>query len=664
MTSGDVTVFDTIVQRTGVALIDLFNIKKQYDIKLLLDDVDFHLNEGERVAIVGPNGCGKSTLMKIVQGIEEPTEGKRVVNNAVQVEMLAQQPRFDTSLTVRDAILNELSELREAQEAHAALSLKVAEDFENSDLLTKLEHITAFLDHHNAWNLDDKIERVLQEFKLKAYEHRLVVSLSGGEQRRVALASLILKKPDVLLLDEPTNHLDVYMVEFLEDILLKEKFTLLFISHDRHFIDTIATRVIEVDNQQLVSYKGGYRAYLELKEERMKSLAKTHDTLMKLLKREEEWLGKSVRAREKRNQGRKARVFALREQAKKNPTLIRKMQIELEREKKSWKGEKGLSKRKMLFEVEHLRYSIADKQLIEDFSTRILQRDKIAIVGINGAGKSTLLKLLLGRIKADAGTIEKGDFSIGYFDQHREMLNDEHTIMETFCPNGGDSVSVQGHNMHVFAYLKSFLFPEEYLTKKVGQLSGGEKNRVALALLFTKEVECLILDEPTNDLDIPTITILEEKLISFPGAVLFVSHDRYFIDKIASKLFIFKGNGIVEESYQSYTEYLEIEKEIKELSVMEGELKTVTTTEHAKTKERKQTKLSYKDQRDFDTLPDEIEALETEIEALNHCLGDPECYQEKGLAVLSEKLSELEATYEAKSEHYLELLERVESFEA
>jgi len=646
-----------------MALIDLFDIKKQYDIKVLLDHVDFHLNEGERVAIVGPNGCGKSTLMKIALGEEEPTEGKRVVNSAVQIEMLAQQPKFDASLSVRDAILNELTELKEAQELHAKLSLQVAEDFENAELLAKFEKTTAFLDHHNAWNLDDKIERVLQEFKLKEYEDRLVISLSGGEQRRVALASLILKKPDVLLLDEPTNHLDVYMVEFLEEILLKEKFTLLFISHDRHFIDTIATRVVEVDNQQLVSYRGGYRDYLEQKEARMHALAKAHENLLRLLKQEEEWLGKSVRAREKRNQGRKARVFKLREEAKKNPTLIRKMQVELEREKKSWKGEKGLSKRKMLFEVEHLHYTIADKLLIEDFSTRILQRDKIAIVGINGAGKSTLLKLLLGRLKADSGKIKKGDFSIGYFDQHREMLNDEHTLIETFCPNGGDHVNVQGKHMHVFAYLKSFLFPEEYLTKKVGQLSGGEKNRVALALLFTKEVECLILDEPTNDLDIQTITILEEKLIAFPGAVLFVSHDRYFIDKIASKLFIFKGNGIVEESYQSYTEYLEIEKEIKEIRQMEKELASQnrTETEESNKEKKKPTKLSYKDQRDLDTLPDEIEALEAKMDALNACLGDPECYQERGLAALSQELAEVEKIYEEKSERYLEILELQEA---
>ncbi len=648
-----------------MALIDLFDIKKQYDIKLLLDGVDFHLNEGERVAIVGKNGCGKSTLMKIAIGEEEPTEGKRVVDRSIQIEMLSQQPLFDASLNVRQAIENELTELKAAKERYDTLTAQVAEDFENKQLLAELEKVTAYLDHHNAWSLDDKIERVLQEFKLKAYEERLVISLSGGEQRRVALASLILKKPDVLLLDEPTNHLDVYMVEFLEDILLKEKFTLLFISHDRHFIDTIATRVIEVENQKLVSYKGGYRDYLAQKEARMQALAKQHENLLKLLKHEEEWLGKSVRAREKRNQGRKARVFKLREEAKKNPTLIRKMKLELEREKKHFNREKSVGKKKMLFEIEHLHYTIAGKELIKDFSTRILQRDKIAIVGVNGAGKSTLLRLLLGRLQPDSGTIKKGEFSIGYFDQHREMLKEEETLIGTFCPNGGDHIQVRGSNMHVYAYLKQFLFPEEFLTKKIGQLSGGEKNRVALALLFTKNVDCLILDEPTNDLDIQTINILEEQLLNFPGAILFVSHDRYFVDKIASKLFIFKGNGIVEESYQSYTEYLEIEKEIKEIEQIAQDAQTSAAKAEKvpKAEKKKPTKLSYKDQRDLDMLPDEIEALESKIDELNACLADPECYGQKGLTALSEELAEVERIYEEKSERYLEVLEMYEALQ-
>ena len=646
-----------------MALVDLFNIKKQYDIKLLLDDVDFHLNEGERVTIVGQNGCGKSTLMKIIMGTEEPSEGKRVVTNSLQIEMLAQQPKFDPSLNVRDAILNELTELKDAKTEYDALSLKVAEDFENQELLNKLEKVSAFLDHHNAWNLDDKIERILQEFKLKAYEYRPVISLSGGEQRRVALASLILKKPDILLLDEPTNHLDVYMVEFLEEILLKEKFTLLFISHDRHFIDTIATRVVEVDNQELVSYNGGYMAYLEQKEARMHALQKGHENLLRLLKQEEAWLGKGVKAREKRNQGRKKRVFELRDEAKKNPTLIRKMMVELEREKNHFNRDEGVSKKKMLFDLENMSYAVPGKKLIENLTTRILQKDKIAIVGINGAGKSTLLKLMLGRLKPDSGIIKQGDFALGYFDQHREMLDNNKTLIETFCPDGGDQIDVQGTVFHVYGYLKSFLFPKEFLDKKVGMLSGGEKNRVALALLLAKKVDCLIMDEPTNDLDIQTINILEEKLINFPGAILFVSHDRYFIDKIASKLFIFKGDGVVEESYQTYTEYLEIEKEIRELNTLEKEVKTETARVEIKTKEKKQTKLSYKEQQDFDTLPDEIETLENEIDTLNKCLGDPNCYQEKGLNAISEELALLEKVYEEKSDRYLEVLEIFEDLQ-
>ena len=236
-------------------------------------------------------------------------------------------------------------------------------------------------------------------------------------------------------------------------------------------------------------------------------------------------------------------------------------------------------------------------------------------------------------------------------------IDNKKTLIETFCPDGGDIIDVQGTSFHVYGYLKSFLFPQEFLTKKVGMLSGGEKNRVALALLLAKKVDCLILDEPTNDLDIQTINILEEKLINFPGAILFVSHDRYFIDKIASKLFIFKGNGVVEESFQTYTEYLEIEKEIKELNSLEKEVKTQIIKTETKTKEKKQTKLSYKEQQDFDTLPDEIEALEEEMDQLNACLQDPECYQEKGLNVITEELALLEETYEEKSDRYLEVLE-------
>jgi len=646
-----------------MALVGLFNIAKNYDVKQLLKGVDFQLNEGERVAIVGKNGCGKSTLIKIISGEVQADEGTRVLDKSIIIDALDQNPKFDDGLNVRDAIENELGDLKNAKMRYEELATLIAEDFENQALINEHATITNYLDHHNAWNLDDKIERVLQEFKLKEYEYRDVNTLSGGEQRRVALASLILKKPDVLLLDEPTNHLDVYMVEFLEEILLKEKFTLLLISHDRHFINSIVTRIVEVEDMNIVSYDGGYDTYLHLKEERMKSLAKTHNTLLKFLKREEEWLSRGVKARLTRNQGRKARVFELRDKAKKDPSLIRKMQIELEREKKSFNrdGEKGVSKKKMLFDIENLHYSIAGKNLIENFTTRILQRDKIAIVGHNGSGKSTLLKLLLGRIQPNKGVIDQGEFKVGYFDQHREMLDENKTILDTFCPDGGDVVDVMGKNMHVFAYMKSFLFPEEYMLKKLGMLSGGEKNRVALALLFTRKVDCLILDEPTNDLDIQTINILEEKLLNFPGALIFVSHDRYFIDKIANKLLIFKGNGVVEESFQEYSEYLLIEKNINELYEIEKNVKTTTDTKAEEPKKaKKQTKLSYKDQRDLERLPALIEELEAKLDEINACLYDAECYEKKGLINVTDELKKVETEYEEMSERYLEVLEMEE----
>ncbi len=645
-----------------MAFIDMYDIKKRYDVKQIFDGLNFHLQEGERVAIIGQNGCGKSTLLKLAVGEEEADEGKVVKDSSIEIAMLSQMPKFEDGASVKDAIENELGDIKKAQKKYQELSELLSLNHEDKELLKEHEEITAYLDHHNAWDLSAKIERAMQEFKLKEYEDRLVSTLSGGEQRRVALASLILKKPDLLILDEPTNHLDVYMVEFLEEILLKEKFTLLLISHDRYFIDKIATRIVEVEEHKLVSYNGGYNSYLKQKEQRLQAMQKEHENLLRLLKREEEWLATGIRARETRNQGRKRRVFELREKAKKDPTLIRKMKVELEREKKSWRGEKVVAKKKMLFDIENLNYSIANKVLIKDFTTRILQRDKIAIVGANGSGKSTLLKLMLGRIEQDSGTIKQGELSIGYFDQHREMLKEDATLIETFCPDGGDRVMVEGRNMHVYGYLKNFLFPKEYLDKKIFQLSGGEKNRVALALLFTKKYDCLILDEPTNDLDIQTINILEEKLLNFQGALLFVSHDRYFVDKLAQKLFIFKGQGEVEISHQSYSEYLDIEKEIKELDSFEKEIKE--TPKRESTKVKKQTKLSYKDKRDLELLPPIIEELEQKIEELNNCLANPDCYNQKGLNEVSKELANLEQEYEEKSERYLELLELEEELGA
>jgi len=313
----------------------------------------------------------------------------------------------------------------------------------------------------------------------------------------------------------------------------------------------------------------------------------------------------------------------------------------------------------MLFEVENLGLTLGDKELLKDFTTRILQKDVIAIVGPNGSGKSTLLRALLGRLKPTCGTIKKGEFNIGYFDQHREMIDDSKNLMETFCPHGGDRVSVRGKDMHVYGYLKNFLFPREFLEKKIGILSGGEKNRIALALLFTKDVDILILDEPTNDLDIPTINILEEQLTNFSGAVIIVSHDRYFVDKIAKKLFIFKTDKTIEESYRQYSEYLELEKELQELDSMEKESLHVEVVQKTRVKE-KTLKLTFKEKIALEKLPQEIDELESEIEAKNECLANPTCYEEIGLSALAKELQELEEVYELKVEELLTIQEKEE----
>jgi ATP-binding cassette subfamily F protein uup len=647
-----------------MALIDLQNISKQYDTKIILKDVNFTLNSGQRIAVIGQNGQGKSTLFKIIMRQTEPDSGEMAIDKSLKIEMLDQQPKFKANLTVRDAIENQLAELKTAKVEYEKITNQLMTEYENEDLIRRQSELASFLEFHNAWDLDNMIERVLVEFQLKQYEFKDVNLLSGGEQRRVSLAGLLLKKPDVLLLDEPTNHLDVYMVEFLEQLLLKNNFTLLFISHDRYFIDNIATSVVEVDGGVLRKFSGGYSSYLEQKEHLLENMQKEHENLIRLVKREAHWMQHGVTARRKRNERRKSEYFDLKQKARSNPAMIRKMSLELQREQKSFNTEeKQQNKKKMLYELDDVCKSLGDKKLIQDFTTRILQKDTIAIVGPNGSGKSTLLKIFMEKMKIDSGKFKKGDFEIGYFDQQRESLDDNRNLLETFCPNGGDRVVLQdGRNMHVFGYLKNFLFPREYLDKKVGVLSGGEKNRVALALLFTKKVDCLILDEPTNDLDIPTINILEEYLQNFQGALIFVSHDRYFVDKIAKKLFVFQGNGNIMESFQPYSEYLEIEKELRELQTLENEISKEAVNERIIPTAKKQTKLSYKDQREYDILPKEIEDLELKLDEINACLMNPKCYEQKGIVAMSNELEKTRVIYEQKVERFLELEELIESF--
>lgn len=643
-----------------MALVDFIDVSKKFGANVILDTANFSVNDKERIAIIGKNGSGKSTLMKILCGEMQADSGRIIVQNGINIQMLAQNPKFDENLSVRDALKKELQEIFDKINEYTEILNELSQNPDNKELIQKQNDLIKFIDSKDGWQIDAKIERVLENFKLKEYENRSVCTLSGGEIRRVALGALILKKPDVLLLDEPTNHLDVYMVKFLEEMLLNSKQTIVFISHDRYFIQRLATRTVELEDGALRSFEGGYENYLHKKQEILASLEKSHETLIKQLRYEEEWLHRGVKARLKRNEGRKERIFAMREEAKKNPGTIRRVKLELERAVKSFNkgGTGGENRKKMLFELKNITKRIFSKTLIENFSARVLQGERIGIVGANGLGKSTLLKILLGRNKIDSGEIKIGDLKIGYFDQQRTNISDDKSLIEIFCPNGGDHIMVRGHYMHVYGYLKNFLFPKEFLDKPVATLSGGEKNRLALAKLFTEEHDCLILDEPTNDLDIATINILEDYLLSFSGAVLIVSHDRYFVDKITNKLWIFTGNGKIEQSHLEYSEYLEIEDEMKEIDDFE---KNVQDTEKQVKQKSSDFKLSYKQNKILNEYPDKIEKLETRIKELNHALSTPEIYQKLGLQPLFEELEDKKGTLNQMENEYFEILSLVEA---
>ncbi len=643
-----------------MALIDLIDASKKFGEKIVLNEANFSAHEGEKIAIIGKNGEGKSSLLKALLGTLTLDSGRVVRQNGKSIAMLSQTVDFNANLSVKEAIKIELEEIYNTLKEYEALQSKLEKEPANKDYLKQIDDLIALIDSKDAWNIEAKITRVLKEFSLLDYSDRLVCTLSGGEIRRVGLCILLLKNPDILLLDEPTNHLDVYMTSFLEDLLKNSKMCVIFISHDRYFIDAIAHRCVEVDQGKLSVFKGGYANYLEKKTQILEGLAKSHETLLKHLKSEEEWLRRGVKARLKRNEGRKERIFKMREEAKKNPGVIKRLKLEISRAALNFTGEKIPNRKKMLFELKNVSKNLGEKALFTDFSSRILQGERIAIVGKNGCGKSTFLKILLGELKQDSGEIKRGEIKIGYFDQARSLVNSDKTLLEIFCPNGGDRVEVRGKNMHVYGYLKNFLFPKEFLDKSVSVLSGGEKNRVALALLFTEEYDVLILDEPTNDLDIATINILEEYLLSFEGAILLVSHDRYFVDKIATKLYAFESGAKINILHMLYTEYLENEKEMQEFDDYISSLDSQQEQTHIQ-KEKNSKKLSYKENEILKNYPEKIEMLEKQISKLNDDLSNPNIYQEIGINTLYKELEQAQKELEKLETEYFEVLEKSEN---
>ena len=654
-----------------MSLLSLHQVSKQFGARKILDNINLTIKANDRLAIIGKNGAGKSTLIQILCDRLEIDSGEYIKKPNLSILYLPQTPILPPNLSVQEVFKQSLTQImqthKQIQTINAALADKATPDTQKQKLLETLGTLSGILDAIDGWDIEKKTKESLERFWLSDLKNQIVSSLSGGEQKRLALAMILMQSADLYVLDEPTNHLDVEVVEFLEQKLQALKASVVFISHDRYFIDRCAQRIIEIDACKLNSFDGGYTNYLSQKAKALEHLAKEHEQLLKLLKAEEEWLAKGVQARRKRNEKRKKRLEILRTTCKNTPHIIRTMRLELQRENLRNAHQTSQNMQKMIIECQNLNITRGKKPLIENLNVRILQRDRIAIIGRNGSGKSSLLKTFLGILSPSSGILKRGDLAIGYFDQHHSTLDENKNLIEIFCPNGGDIINVRGHNMHVYGYLKNFLFPKELLTQKIGALSGGEKSRISLALLFTKSYDCLILDEPTNDLDIATINILEEYLHTFKGALIFVSHDRYFVDKLAHKLLIINdiesnktGNQIsnVEESYLSFSEYLDQKSELYDYAQLESNL-IAPQPKEVKQNHKKQQKLSYKEQLELASLPDEIEALEAQKQVLESKLNTEQALDT--ITSLAQELETISNTLESKYERYFSLESKQEA---
>ena len=625
-----------------MALLTLTNAHLAYGHVPLLDGADFALEPGERVALIGRNGAGKSSLLKILAGLERPDDGVLQVQGGVRRVYVAQEPSFKAGTTVFDAVADGVAEaraLRARYEAHA--------DGEDLDALqTRLEAL-------GGWTWEQRVEQALQRLQLDA-EAR-VDALSGGTRKRVALAQALVAAPDVLLLDEPTNHLDIDAIEWLQDLLVGWKGALILVSHDRAFIDAVATRIVELDRGQLRSYPGDFEAFGAAKERELENEALAAARADKLLAQEEVWIRKGVEARRTRSVGRVGRLLKLREQRAQRREQLGQVRLELDA---------GLPPGKIVAELKEVSMRFGEKLLIDRFSATLLRGDKVGLIGPNGCGKTTLLKLILGELQPTSGRVRQGTrLQVAYFDQMRAALKLDATLADTISP-GSEWVEVAGQRKHVMSYLTDFLFSPERASAPVRTLSGGERNRLLLARLFALPANVLVLDEPTNDLDIDTLDLLEDLLQGYAGTVFLVSHDRRFLDNVVTSTIAWEGDpafggrpGLWREYEGGYEDW----KLQRERARVLAEAAAPAPAAAPKAAEpprpaATRTKLSYKEQRELDALPARIEALEAEQATLNQRLADPALYARE-----PERAAELHARHAAIDEELMAALERWEA---
>ena len=601
-------------------LLRLNKISLAFGHRALLDQVDLEVRRGERVCLVGRNGEGKSSLLRILSQEVAADDGELWIRPATRIAFLAQEVGLDSNESVFDVVAGGLPELgRLISDYHHTVTL--LEKTDDPAILQRLSELQHELEVNDGWQIEQRVEQVLSRLQLDS--DAVFHSLSGGWRRRVMLARALVCEPDVLLLDEPTNHLDIEAITWLEEFMLEYPGALLFVSHDRAFVRRLATCIIELDRGRLTSWPGSYDDYLRRKAEQLEVEAR-HDALFdKKLSEEEKWIRQGIKARRTRNEGRVRALKELREQHRQRRKRSGKVNLQLE---------KGEQSGKLIFEAEDVGLSFDENRVISDFSTTIMRGDRIGIIGPNGAGKSTLIKVLLGEIPPDTGQVRRGTKQqVAYFDQQRDLLDLEKSVMDNVA-EGSQHVMVNGRDRHVASYLRDFLFPPERLQSPVSSLSGGERNRLLLARLFAKPANLLVMDEPTNDLDVETLELLEELLMDYQGTLLLVSHDRAFLDNVITSSLVFEGRGVIREYVGGYSDWLR-QKKADRKPVKKAANSNPDPDKSNQTVKLK--KLSYKDQRELDNLPQLIESLDAEQAQLQETMNAAGFYQQDPQTVAS-----------------------------
>ncbi len=631
-------------------LLTLKSVHLSYGAPALLEDVSLTIERGERICLVGRNGVGKSTLLKILGGVVQPDGGEVRCDPSVTVACLAQESPAGDERRVFDLVAAGLGDVGGLVADYFHLSQRLAQG-DPSASLNRLAGLQQALEAGGGWEIEQRTERVISRLGLDP-EARFA-ALSGGLQRRALLAQALVREPDLLLLDEPTNHLDITAIEWLEELLLAFPGALLFITHDRVFLRKLATRILELDRGRLTDWLGDYDNYLRRRDERLHAEQIANAQFDRRLSEEEIWIRQGIKARRTRNEGRVRALQTLREERRRRRERLGQVRLSLE---------EGPRSGKLVIEADRVSFAWAERPVVRNLSTQILRGDRVGIIGPNGSGKTTLLRLLLGEISPDTGQIRLGTgLQIAYFDQRRAQLDARLSVLDNVA-GGRDRVTVAGSSRHVLSYLKDFLFTPERSRQPISVLSGGERNRLLLAKLFAQPANLLVMDEPTNDLDIETLELLEERLTEFQGTLLLVSHDRAFLDSLVTSTLVMEGHGAVVEYVGGYSDWLRQRPQPEPVKPPPKARRSQDGAHGSETPRRTSKKLSYKETRELEALPGSIEALEAEQHHLHQRLGDAQIYQEGGKAVtaLQARLAEVEIELSQTYRRWEELEARAE----